>query len=70
MYGTCQLTLVVVRDGSGFLVEVQDGLRDPRGRPGRVGGHSGSSGTGREPAEWSGTFCGTCGEVWNGSWDH
>ena len=45
--GTCRGTLVEVRMGRGTFGKVRDGSGDPTGGTGRVGGHSGRSGTGR-----------------------
>ena len=57
MSGRCQ----------GTLGEVWDESRDSRGGPGRVGGPSGRSRTGRATFGRSERCQGTLGEVWDGS---
>ena len=78
--GTRRGTLEDVRDGSGSLPEVDNGLGDPRGSPGRDEEPSGRlgkgrgtprGGTGRDggPSERFGTGRGTLGKVREGSRD-
>ena len=52
--------------GRGTLGEVQDGSGDPRGGPERIGGLSGTFGTGQEASEKSGTSHRTLREVRDG----
>ena len=73
MYGKGRRTTMEVWDRSGDpqgglerVEEVRDGSRDPRGRPGRVGGPSGGMGRVKGPLKWSGMGRETFREVQNG----